>query len=48
MIEGNFVNGCNSLGENIGDVGGLVMVYYVYKFSLNGEEVLVIDGFIGD
>lgn len=36
------------MGENIGDVGGLVMVYYVYKFSFNGKEVLVIDGLIGD
>ncbi|MFC4699882.1 M13 family metallopeptidase [Glaciecola siphonariae] len=47
-IEGNFVNGANSLGENIGDVGGLAMAYHAYKLSLNGEEAPVIDGLTGD
>ena len=47
-IEGNFVNGRNSLGENIGDVGGLSMAYHAYKLSLNGKEAPVIDGLTGD
>ena len=47
-IEGNFVNGRNSLGENIGDVGGLSMAYRAYKLSLNGKEAPVIDGVTGD
>lgn len=47
-IEGNFVNGQNSLGENIGDVGGLAMAYHAYKLSLNGEEAPIIDGTTGD
>jgi endothelin-converting enzyme/putative endopeptidase len=47
-IEGNFVNGENSLGENIGDVGGLAMAYHAYKLSLNGEEAPVIDGLTVD
>ncbi|WP_299073588.1 M13 family metallopeptidase [uncultured Paraglaciecola sp.] len=47
-IEGNFVNGRNSLGENIGDVGGLSMAYHAYKLSLNGKEAPVIDGITGD
>ncbi len=47
-IEGNFVNGRNSLGENIGDVGGLSMAYHAYKLSLNGKEAPVIDGVTGD
>jgi len=47
-IEGNFVNGRNSLGENIGDVGGLAMAYHAYKLSLNGEEAPIIDGLTGD
>ncbi|MGS2720533.1 M13 family metallopeptidase [Paraglaciecola aestuariivivens] len=47
-IEGNFVNGRNSLGENIGDVGGLAMAYHAYKLSLNGQEAPVIDGVTGD
>lgn len=47
-IEGNFVNGRNSLGENIGDVGGLSMAYHAYKLSLDGKEAPVIDGLTGD
>jgi putative endopeptidase len=47
-LEGNFVNGANSLGENIGDVGGLAMAYHAYQLSLNGEEAPVIDGLTGD
>ena len=47
-IEGNFVNGRNSLGENIGDVGGLSMAYHAYKLSLHGKEAPVIDGVTGD
>ena len=47
-LPGQFVNGANSLGENIGDVGGLAMAYHAYKLSLNGKEAPVIDGFTGD
>ncbi|MBE0457427.1 M13 family metallopeptidase [Pseudoalteromonas sp. KG3] len=47
-IEGNFVNGRNSLGENIGDVGGLSMAYHAYKLSLNDKEAPIIDGLTGD
>ena len=47
-IKGNFVNGRNSLGENIGDVGGIAMAYHAYKISLQGKEAPVIDGVTGD
>ena len=47
-IEGNFVNGANSLGENIGDVGGLAMAYHAYRLSLKGKEAPIIDGLTGD
>ena len=47
-IEGFPVNPELTMGENIGDVGGLAMAYHAYKLSLNGEEAPVIDGFTGD
>jgi len=47
-LPGQFVNGANSVGENIGDVGGLAMAYHAYKLSLDGKEAPVIDGYTGD
>ncbi len=47
-IEGFPVNPELTMGENIGDVGGLAMAYHAYKLSLNGEEAPVINGYTGD
>ncbi|MFK8112362.1 MAG: M13 family metallopeptidase [Rubripirellula sp.] len=47
-IEGNFVNGELTLGENIGDLGGLSVSYHAYRLSLDGQEAPVIDGLTGD
>jgi len=41
------VNGEFTLGENIGDLGGISIGLLAYKMSLNGEEAPVIDGLTG-
>lgn len=46
-VEGMYVNGELTLGENIGDLSGVTMAYRAYINSLNGEEPPVIDGFTG-
>jgi putative endopeptidase len=47
-VEGTFIDGEFTLGENIGDLGGLNVAYYAYKLSLDGAEPPVIDGLTGD
>lgn len=41
------VNGEFTLGENIGDLGGISIGLLAYQLSLNGEEAPVIDGLTG-
>ncbi len=47
-LPGLHVNGANTIGENIGDLGGLNMAYEAYMISLNGQPAPVIDGLTGD
>ena len=47
-LPGMHVNGENTLGENIGDLGGLEIAHYAYGLSLKGKEAPVIDGLTGD
>jgi putative endopeptidase len=41
------VNGALTIGENIGDLGGLGIAWKAYRVSLRGQEAPVIDGLTG-
>jgi len=46
-LAGKTVNGALTVGENIGDLGGLTIALLAYELSLDGEEPPVIDGMSG-
>jgi putative endopeptidase len=47
-LPGLNVNGRLTLGENIGDLGGLSVAYEAYHLSLQGNPAPVLDGLTGD
>ncbi|BBY27395.1 M13 family metallopeptidase [Mycolicibacterium sediminis] len=47
LDEGQHVNGAFTVGENIGDLGGLSIALLAYELSLEGKEAPVIDGLTG-
>ena len=46
-LPGEHVNGALTVGENIGDLGGLTIALKAYEISLEGTEAPVIDGMTG-
>lgn len=47
QLPGQHVNGALTVGENIGDLGGLTIAYKAYTLSLKGKEGPRIDGLTG-
>ncbi|HQY48766.1 MAG TPA: M13 family metallopeptidase [Thermomonas sp.] len=47
-LPGQCVNGGLTMGENLGDLGGLSMAYTAYQLSLQGKPAPVVDGLTGD
>ena len=48
LSNGHHVNGAFTVGENIGDLGGLSIALLAYRLSLAGEPAPVIDGLTGE
>ncbi len=46
-LPGEHVNGALTVGENIGDLGGLTIALTAYRISLGGREDPVVDGLTG-
>jgi len=47
QAPGHNVNGAFTVGENIGDLGGLAIAYKAYEISLGDQEPPVVDGLTG-
>ena len=47
-VPGQHVNGALTIGENIGDLGGLTIGYKAYKIALGNKEAPILDGLTGD
>jgi putative endopeptidase len=48
QLPGMHINGRATMGENIGDLGGVLIALDAYHASLNGQPAKELDGFTGD
>ncbi len=48
LPEGKGVNGALTVGENIGDLGGVAVAFEAFRISLGDEPAPVIDGWTGE
>ena len=48
VAPGVNVNGAQTMGENIADLGGILLALDAYRASLRGEPSPILDGFTGD
>ncbi|GLY28057.1 M13-type metalloendopeptidase [Kineosporia sp. NBRC 101731] len=47
QTPGHHVNGALTVGENIGDLGGLSIAHKAYRIALDGQEAPALDGLTG-
>ena len=47
QLPGQHVNGALTIGENIGDLGGLTIAHKAYMISLKGKDSTTIEGMTG-
>jgi putative endopeptidase len=47
LADGHHVNGAFTVGENIGDLGGLSIALLAYRQSQNSQEAPILDGLTG-
>lgn len=48
LSDEHSVNGGLTVGENIGDLGGVTVAHHAYRLSVGDEEPPVVDGLTGD
>jgi predicted metalloendopeptidase len=48
QLPGSHITGRQTMGENIADLGGVLLGLEAYRLSLGGKPAPVIDGFTGD
>ncbi|WP_375204093.1 M13 family metallopeptidase [Hyphococcus sp.] len=47
-VPGMKIDPALTMGENVGDIGGMAVAYYAYRKSLGGKEAPILNGYTGD